>query len=160
MEHFKDIPGYEGLYQVSNRGRVLSFVKQKMLKPHLHLYGYMTMCLADLKGGRKYKKIHRLVLAAFRGESKLMVNHVNHVRHDNNLSNLEYCTALENMQHCVRAGRNVNPPKKKCQIPHDVVRAIRKSNESYRVLMSRYSIGQTHVYRIRNREYYADVSDD
>ena len=99
-EIWKDVPGYEGHYQVSNLGRVKSFKrgKERMLKPGLGSKGYYLVVL--WKGGEvKTHTIHRLVIRAFWGESKLDVNHKNGVKTDNRLENLEYCTKSENIQH-------------------------------------------------------------
>jgi len=160
LEIFKDIPGYEGLYQVSNRGRVSSFVRGgKMLRPHLHPYGYMTICLADLKGGRKYRKIHRLVMAAFRGPSLLHVNHIDHVRNNNNLYNFEYVKNYEKVQHCVRAGRNSPPPKQKHKIPDEIIRIIRSHTGTGSDMVKKFNISQSHISRIRNRQAYNHVAD-
>lgn len=160
MEYFKDVVGYEGLYQVSNEGRVLSLITEKILKPYLHKFGYHTVCLADLKGGRKYKKIHRLVLEAFRGKSdKPQVNHINHIRNDNNLSNLEYVTCKENVRHCINAGRNSKPPITVGKLSDETIRGIRAFKGSFKDGMKKFSISQTHYYEIRNRKRYADVMD-
>lgn len=160
MEIFKDIPNYEGLYQISNCGRISSAISQKILKPHLHAYGYHTVCLTDTKGARKYFKIHRLVMLTFRPENqKPQVNHINHVRNDNNLSNLEWVTNAENVRHCVRAGRNAKPPKKKHSIPDDKIREIRQFRGFARDGMKRFGISQTQYHEIRSRNRYAHVED-
>lgn len=108
MEIWKDIPGYEESYQVSNYGRVKSLqrtvpsgsyfrtVPEAILKPMVDRYGYLCV---NLYKDKKYKtrKIHRLVMLAFIGHSKLTVNHKNKITTDNNLSNLEYLTAKDNV---------------------------------------------------------------
>ena len=107
-EIWKDIPNYEGMYQVSNLGRVksLKFNKEKVLKPLPNRRGYCKVILC--KGGaQKQKSIHRLVLLAFVGESELEVNHINGIKTDNSLENLEYCTRRENIRHACDTGLNV-----------------------------------------------------
>jgi len=107
-EIWKDIPNYEGMYQVSNLGRVksLKFGKERTLKPGLDGSGYCHIVLC--KGGvQKDKYIHRLVLLTFVGESELQVNHKNGVKTDNRLENLEYCTRSENAQHAFDTGLNI-----------------------------------------------------
>ena len=99
-EIWKDVPGYEGHYQVSNLGRVKSFKrgKERVLKPGFGANGYYHVVL--YKGSEcKINLVHRLVSLAFLGESKLDVNHKNGVKTDNRLENLEYCTKSENIQH-------------------------------------------------------------
>lgn len=107
-EIWKDIPNYEGMYQVSNLGRVKSFNynrtgKEGVLKPKPHRDGYFQVML--YKGGRgKMNKIHRLVILAFLGQSDLQVNHINGIKTDNRLENLEYCTGSENIRHAFNTG--------------------------------------------------------
>ena len=100
-EIFKDIPNYEGSYQVSNLGRVksLKYGKERILKPNLNKYGYLTVSLTkDSK--TKTRKVHKLVAMAFLGHVpcgyKIVVNHINFIRHDNRAENLELDTNRNN----------------------------------------------------------------
>jgi hypothetical protein len=104
-EIWKDIPEYEGMYQISNLGRVKSLKsgKDKILKPREYGRGYMSVSLCK-EGESKNFKIHRLVMLAFVGESDLQVNHKNGIKADNRLENLEYCTASENTIHAYKNG--------------------------------------------------------
>lgn len=105
IEIFKPIPGYEGIYEVSNLGRLKSqkWGKERILSPGVNGNGYS---MADLRkdGVRKCIDVHRLVMLAFVGESDLQVNHINGIKTDNRLKNLEYCTASENTQHAFDIG--------------------------------------------------------
>ena len=107
-EVWKDIPEYEG-YQVSNLGRVKSLerfkkgkngssvpVKEKILKPQL-VYGYYQVGLHK-NSIQKFYLVHRLVWETFNGTipEGLQVNHINEVKSDNRLSNLNLMTAKEN----------------------------------------------------------------
>ncbi len=100
---WKDIIGYEGLYQVNNVWLVKSisdrFWKERILKP-LNTRGYNRVCLYKHWKQNPYS-IHRLVAQAFitNPENKPQVNHKNGIKNDNNLENLEWVTASENMQH-------------------------------------------------------------
>lgn len=101
MEIWKDIKGYEGLYQVSNKGNIFSYKTRSNMKIKLHTSGYCTINLCKC-GLRKTYWVHRLVMGNFKeieGMNKLQVNHINEIKHDNNLSNLEWCTAKENINH-------------------------------------------------------------
>ena len=95
MEIWRDIDGYEGLYQVSNFGRVKSFQrgKPRILKAFLNS-GYLSVVLYR---DHKVKQclVHRLVALAFipNPEDKPLVNHINGVKTDNCVENLEWATA-------------------------------------------------------------------
>ena len=105
-EEWRDIPEFEGLYQISNLGRIKSLeridalgrrVKEKILKPLINQYGYYQVELYKNSIGKMYS-VHRLVYEAFNGQipEGLQVNHINEVKTDNRLSNLNLMTPKEN----------------------------------------------------------------
>jgi len=100
-EVWKDIPNYEGIYQVSNFGNVKSFKfgKVKILKKLLLKDNYHVVRLC-LNGQPKTLKIHQLVAVVFLNhiicKHKLVVNHINFIRTDNRVKNLEIVTQREN----------------------------------------------------------------
>ena len=101
-EIWKDIVGYEGLYQISNLGRVKSLNysrtgKENILSPGLNSGGYYTVSLFK-NGEIKKFRVHRLVALAFipNPENKPCVDHINGVRTDNCVKNLRWCTQKEN----------------------------------------------------------------
>ena len=118
-EEWRDIAGYEGLYQVSNMGRVKSLertvtrkngrklsVKEWILKPETIHNGYLRVALED-SGKRKRFLIHRLVCEAFleNPKNKPEVNHINEDKSDNRACNLEWVTKEENINHGTRNAR-------------------------------------------------------
>ena len=118
-EIWKDIEEYEGIYQVSNLGRVKSFdTKDKLdrirtgrvLKPCRHKNGYLHVNLYK-NGKRKTHNIHRLVAEAFISniENKPQVNHIDENKANNVASNLEWSTRKENINHGTRNERTSIP---------------------------------------------------
>lgn len=115
-ENWRDVVGYEGIYEVSDRGRVRSLDrivkanngivykrKGKYMKITENRYGYPTVNLSK-DGSNKIKSVHRLVANSFVGESNLIVNHKDGIKNNNNLENLEFVTQKENMNHAVSIG--------------------------------------------------------
>ena len=111
-ELWKDIPNYEG-YQVSNLGRVKSLkrfrkgkngslvpVKEKILKPQMPNSGYYRVTLCK-HSTIKFYYVHRLVYEAFNGQipENMQVNHINEVKTDNRLENLNLMTPKENINY-------------------------------------------------------------
>lgn len=111
LEEWRDVKGYEGIYMVSSLGRVKSLdrvvernngkkarIKGKILSLSKMRNGYLMVSLYK-NGNYKNKMVHQLVALSFirKVKGKNEVNHINHIRDDNKLSNLEWCTHQENM---------------------------------------------------------------
>lgn len=117
-EKWKDISGYEGLYKVSNLGRVRSFVywrgtTKRILKPTSKgRQGEQRLCVSLSKIGKKSKtmRIHRLVLESFISPCPLGMEcrHLNGNPFDNKLSNLKWGTHSENVLDAVGHGTHVD----------------------------------------------------
>lgn len=112
-EIWKDVPGFNG-YQASNFGNIKKGVK--VLNKTQNGFGYDMVCLYD--GSRwRGSSVHRLVMLAFCGASELHVDHLNGIKTDNRLINLEYVTSRENSIRHYRKVRSmpvgVRPAKKK-----------------------------------------------
>lgn len=110
-EIWKDVPGYEGIYHVSNLGRVRRTFKNgrsNILRGKKDKDGYIEVILSN--GKKKYVRLHRLVAEVFvpNPENKPQVNHKDRTKHNNVESNLEWATASENTVHAFVTGRNVH----------------------------------------------------
>jgi hypothetical protein len=110
-EKWKDVVGYEGVYQVSTIGRVKRIDSGKILRIAIRKDGYATVSLWKNNIGKSFC-VHRLVALSFleNPEGKPMVNHIDSNKSNNNISNLEWCTRCENAKHGYDFG-NVRPPR-------------------------------------------------
>jgi hypothetical protein len=125
-EEWRDIRDWEGLYQVSNLGRVRGVPRShvrlskggkptvyrygyRLLRPGKKDTGYLLVVLSDVTNGRqKVAGVHRLVCEAFHGPKpswEYEVAHSDHVRHNNAASNLRWATHQDNIQDSTRDGR-------------------------------------------------------
>lgn len=104
-EEWKPVVGYDGLYQVSNMGRVKSLSnefsrKEKILRQGKNKYGYLVVNLCK-EGKRKNFTVHRLVGNAFleNPSNLLMINHKDEDKTNNCVDNLEWCTNSYNQKY-------------------------------------------------------------
>jgi hypothetical protein len=111
-EHWRDVVGYEGRYQVSDFGRVRSLLGRdiKVLKPTCNgrHADYLTVELWDVSGKRRQRFVHSLVIRAFRGSPPTSAHRCAHDDGDNqnnSLTNLLWKTMKENMDDRERHGR-------------------------------------------------------
>lgn len=107
------IIGQEGKYEISSHGRVKNLCRvsvrkngtrltsrERILKPFLNGAGYLCVDLS-----RKHHRVHRLVAEHFIPRSgDVQVNHINGVKTDNRVNNLEWCSQLENIRHAFKMG--------------------------------------------------------
>lgn len=100
MEEWKNVIGYEGLYEVSNKGNVRNVRSNKLLKLSKNCYGYIQVHLYK-NGIRTGLKVHRLVAQAFipNPDNFPQVNHKDEDKTNNNVENLEWCDAKYNMNY-------------------------------------------------------------
>lgn len=108
MEEWKEIYGYEGLYSISNQGRVKSHMKksgflhlkERIMKPTIKNNGYLQVDLTKI-GIRKKFYVHRLVAEYFipNPDNLPCINHIDHNRDNNSVTNLEWCTYEDNNIH-------------------------------------------------------------
>lgn len=134
MEEWRDIKGYEGLYQVSNEGRVKSLnreitykdgrnkiLPERILRNFLSDLGYYHVMLSK-NGAPKMYKVHRLVAKAFipNPDNLPMINHKDENPRNNKVNNLEWCTQAYN----VRYGTMIERGKQKQLNRSDLSKAV------------------------------------
>ena len=108
-ELWQPVEGYEGLYEVSDQGRVRSKAKGRILRPSSSGPGYSAVVLSK-HGKVKTRYIHHLVAFAFIGKRPdgMDINHKDCDKENNAVSNLEYISHGENQRHAARMGRMSN----------------------------------------------------
>lgn len=170
IEQWKDIKGYEGKYQVSNTGKVRSLERHYMLraskiciggkelKPYKY-HGYLGVRLSK-NSKAPIKKIHRLVLEAFVGDSGgLHSRHLDGNRENNNLDNLKWGTRKENEADKVRHGTNNlgerHGNSKLCDLD---VWLIRNIDAKHKLLAEFFGISRANVSVIKAGKTWTHVT--
>jgi len=172
---WKPIPGYEGIYEISDEGAVRRITKGgswnatpgRILKSHAHpTRGYVAIDLCK-NGHSKRHRIHRLVLLAFVGlppTSRTEVNHRNGNVQDNRLQNLEWCSPHENMEHSYQQLNHARTPGSKngnSKLTEPQVLEIRRlyatGGYTLKALSQMYGVHFSAIARIVNRRVWRHV---
>ena len=135
-EIWKDIEGYEGLYEVSSYGRVRNLVSGKFIKPSQKNDGYCRVCLYK-NGGGKCINIHRLVAQAFipNPDNLPEINHLDEDKTNNRVDNLEFCNHKYNCNYGTLQQRriltNINSGKYTGLTRTEYCKKYRENNKEY-----------------------------
>jgi len=102
----KPIANFENRYKITAAGSVVNLANNQYLAPIKNPNGYLKVSLADGEGGAKQLSIHRLVALHFipNPYQHPQVNHKNGNKQDNQVENLEWCSAQENHEHAFKTG--------------------------------------------------------
>lgn len=132
QEVWKDIKGYEGLYQISNFGKVKSLYSNKILKNGNNGKGYLFVFLCKDKNSKRFY-IHRLVAVHFLPliGNKTQVNHIDGNKNNNKVDNLEWCTNKENLIHSVVYLNKHNPHRIMCIETNKIYYSISNASKSF-----------------------------
>lgn len=175
-EIWKDIPGYEGLYEVSNRGNVRSldrlclgsdgrreFHRGQQLKPQTLWNGYQEVYLSNREGGvkRKHRTLHSLVAEAFLGPRppKHDIMHLDGDRGNNRVENLKYGTRAENLHQTYEyGGTAANGKLTKAEAIEAIQRLVR--GEDPQSLAREYNVNSAAMYHIKNGTSFAWLREE
>ena len=169
-EEWRDLIGYEELYQVSNLGRVKSFHNNgvRILNPSFADYpGYYVVNLTK-NGKQQTQYVHILVAQAFipNPENKSYVNHIDGDKLNNCLENLEWTTPTENSRHAWRNGlikSRTGTKNLHSKLTPEQVRYIRVNykphdeNFSMVALARKFNVSKSTIYLVLARKTYKDV---
>jgi hypothetical protein len=167
METWKEIIGYEGLYECSTHGRVRTVarsitckngmpkpLRQRVLTPHFNSNGYLWVYLHK-DGVKRFWLIHRLIALTFVGnpDSKAFVNHKSGIKTANVPENLEWVTRKENVSHAFKAGLMSHAGEKNSQskLTEEKVRSIRGEyfkGCSVKALAAKYGISARRIHDV------------
>ena len=178
MEVWKDIEGFEGIYQVSSYGNVkglnrvirrhdgvIQTYKEKILKPTVGAGGYFQKTLHNLKH-RKTMSLHRLVALAFipNPDGKETVNHIDGCKTNNDIENLEWATKSENTQHAFDIGLKQGSKgvaNGRCKLTEKQVLEIREKYIPYKCsfykLADEYNVNRVSIEYIVKRKTWKHI---
>lgn len=175
-EQWLPVVGYEGFYEVSNTGRVRALARSgeragRWRRCVMHFperemkiststggYKYLSLKLPD-RPSTKYL-LHRLVMRAFVGEpaAGYQVNHKDGDKANNNLANLEYCTAQENLIHLTRTlKRKIGGSGGYSKLTETQARAILADKRILREIAADYGISLQAVWNLQNGKTWAHL---
>lgn len=159
-EIWKPCPEFEDRYSVSNLGRI-----RRDTASRLYATGYILKATPSTttgypkvglrRNGRIYYiEVHRLVAKAFLGmptNERPQVNHIDGIKHNNRIQNLEWNSSYENVHHAIRNGylNSVGENNAAAKLTAAQVLAIRQNTETAKEAASRYGVTDFHVYLIR-----------
>jgi hypothetical protein len=167
VESWRDVVGYEGLYQVSDGGRVRTLGREGVYpgrwKPTRMVFPAKEMRVNDGTGGYRYVKlkrpnskskhelVHRLVMAAFVGPANgMQVNHLDGNRSNNHISNLEYCTSLQNVMHAIEVLETKVGNRIAVKIRDEDVPRVIADTRPIRAIAEEFGVTYQAVWAIKN----------
>lgn len=166
-EIWKTITDFEGVYSISNKGRlrrecgIFNRKYPHIVKLQKDKNGYASYRLSKFNIGRTVK-IHRLVAEAFLGFSELTVNHKNGKKSDNRITNLEWLSMSDNRTHAkinglmARGERSANTKLKDADII-TMRKEYATGQITHQALANRFGIGRKAVTKIINRQRWTHI---
>lgn len=178
-EEWKPVVDYEGYYEVSNTGRVRNLGREGLYRgrwgPTITRFPAREMKISSTKTGYQYVAlkrpneksikyfVHRLVMRAFVGEfpsDKPQCNHIDGVKANNSVDNLEFSSCRENLRHCIDVlGKKRGEGNGMSKVTEDQVREIRRDGRLLRDVAADYGISLQAVWYIRKGRNWSHVTD-
>lgn len=168
--------GYEGYYEVSNLGRVKSLERAgwhdgrwgrvlmrfpaRVMRIGVSPGGYRYIKLKSPGEKSRHHLVHRLVMAAHVGAPPPwlpQVNHIDGVKANNHVANLEYCTSLHNLRHCIDVLGKKRGESAGSKVTEADVRAIRSDPRTLKAIASDYGVTLQAISHIKRRKNWAHV---
>ena len=153
------------MYQVSNIGRVKRISKEHCLKPEKDKDGYLKVRLHYRERNKKFF-VHRLMAITFipNPENKPQVNHINGIKNDNRLENLEWVTPSEQIQHAYDTGLQSakgekNGQSKLTQEEVYEIYVMENAGYTHQAIADKYCVSRPHITGILNGTYWNDSPD-
>lgn len=149
-------------YEVSNFGRIRS-IKRKGVKKSKILAQYLFHGYPSITINKKSKRMHRIVMEAFFGKSKLHINHINGIKTDNRIENLEYVTQKQNNQHAIITGliNNRGENHGMSKLTNNQIVVIREAiSMGYlsKDIAKYFKMSKGSISMIKNRKHYNSVT--
>jgi hypothetical protein len=160
-EEWRPVPGLP--YEASNMGRVRSLRRMKPLKPKINTQGYESVGLFDAEAGKiRHRRVNRVVAAAWLGDlpAGMLVNHINGIKNDNRLENLEIITPSENVRHAYATGlaRPVRGERHGiAKLTAEAVRAIRADGRHQKDIAAHYGVTQSAISLVKRGKNWGHV---
>lgn len=170
------IIGFEGFYEVSNHGSVRSLDRMgwhegrwgqflmkfpaRVMRIGMATNGYRYLKLKSPGGKPKHCLVHRLVMAAHVGQPPegKQVNHKDGEKSNNRLDNLEYCTPLENLRHCIDVlGKKRGEGTGVAKLRADQIETIRNDKRFLREIAADYGVTLQAIHHVKKNKNWAYI---
>ncbi len=162
-EKWVDIKDYKGLYEISDTGKVRNVVKNKTLRISNNGNGYLRVGLRKDDKRRNFL-LHRLLALSFipNPDNKSQVNHINGIKTDNRVENLEWCTNKENNVHAIGTGllNNRGSSHGRSKLTEEDVYKIREMAQNKLTdvdISGIFKVSPATVYYIRTRKTWKHI---